>query len=400
MLVVLRGIPGVGKSHFCNEYFESNQVLSEDAFRDMLFENRKYKPRSEEVHDIMEIVLEQRMKQGLPTVIDAHNLRVKHANRWIRVAEKYHNEYIVMSFLGNIDICRNRSVDRVPTLDLDKDLVEMNRKYLVCMKDFHELYGRRFKEFPYTKLDMAIDFLTDILQERYCREVTDDQQAWLIGDPHACHLELMSLMSKCAQISQRDGKKPRFFILGDIIDRGPSAYQTFLACKYFNATLIQGNHESSFIEEHFHDKKCKSIARQKTHEEFSTWSTEDQEMFLSYLTSATHIMYLEKDGEMVVLTHGGVHWDLVKDGSVPHKFGCNGAMYEDGDFGVKPDTIAMQVHGHAKWNYDPEYQEMKNGVVNIDAGVVYGDGLVAFDPFSRTFQTIESKETYYVYNPR
>lgn len=366
----------------------------------MLFENNKYKPRSEEVHDIMESVLEQRMKQGLPTVIDAHNLRVKHANRWIRVAKKYHNEYFVVSFLGNIDICRNRSLDRVPTLDSDKDLVEMNRKYLVCMKDFHELYGEKFQEFPYTKLDLAIDFLNDKLQDRYYRQVEDDQQVWLIGDPHACHLELMGLMSKCVGISERNNKKAKFFILGDIIDRGPSAYQTFLACIYFNATLIQGNHESNFIEEHFHDRKCKSMARQKTHDEFASWSIENQEMFLSYLTSAPHIMYLEKGPESVVLTHGGVEWDLIKDGNIPHKFGCNGAMYESGDFGVKPKSITMQVHGHAKWNYDPEYEEMKNGVVNIDAGVVYGDGLVAFDPFGRTFETVESKETYYVYKPR
>jgi predicted kinase len=397
MLIVLRGISGAGKSKWCKDNLSSEYVLSEEFYRGLLYENQSYTPRSEDVHDIMEKVLEVRMKQGLVTVIDTQNLRVKNANRWINVAKRHFQEYCVISFNVSLDVCRVRTLRGDAPRVTDKDLVEMDRKYHVCTKDFVKFYDPYYHEL-FKSNSRALGIIEAMSQKRYLHDVHEEEQVWLIGDPHACGDELDEMFSKLSKYSEALGKIPKFYVLGDILDRGPDLFKTYMACKAYDAELIQGNHESNFIEEWFHGKNCNSIARNASHAEVKSWPECVKDEFLDYICTAPHIKYLRKDGDTVICTHGGLQWDLLHTETVPHKFGCNGALYGTGDFGTRPNENIIQVHGHAKWNYDPEYKAAEQGVYNIDAGVVYGDGLVAFDPFDKRFVTVNSKEAYYAYN--
>ncbi|MEG0806036.1 MAG: metallophosphoesterase [Lachnospiraceae bacterium] len=79
---------------------------------------------------------------------------------------------------------------------------------------------------------------------------------YVIGDPHGCLLEFLELKERI----QKKDDQAEFFLVGDIIDRGPKVWE-FLEWAMENVTpngriqMILGNHEDMVIN-WYYDKYC------------------------------------------------------------------------------------------------------------------------------------------------
>lgn len=90
MLVLMVAAPGAGKSTWVKRHFRDDQVVSLDAYRQMVSGDRLDQKATPAAVDVMHTVLRWRMERKLTTVVDATNARrdirdeiVKHAIGWM-----------------------------------------------------------------------------------------------------------------------------------------------------------------------------------------------------------------------------------------------------------------------------------------------------------------------------
>lgn len=75
LLTLLIGISGAGKSTFARKHFDPATVVSTDAFRRLLTGSPHVQDRNPAVFAALNKVVQARMEGGLPTVVDATNIR-------------------------------------------------------------------------------------------------------------------------------------------------------------------------------------------------------------------------------------------------------------------------------------------------------------------------------------
>lgn len=81
----------------------------------------------------------------------------------------------------------------------------------------------------------------------------EGKRAYVIGDVHGCHSELLRLLDLIRQdVAQRQPQKNYVVFLGDLIDRGPASrdvVETLMAWRpdFAQCLFIKGNHEDSLV---------------------------------------------------------------------------------------------------------------------------------------------------------
>jgi len=76
-MVIVSGLPGTGKSHFCSKLAERQPfvVLESDALRKTLFSSPSYSPQeSSRLFQALHLLIKELLKKGTPTILDATNL--------------------------------------------------------------------------------------------------------------------------------------------------------------------------------------------------------------------------------------------------------------------------------------------------------------------------------------
>jgi predicted kinase len=76
-LIVLVGISGSGKSSWAARHFAAHEVLSSDAFREMVSGDATDQAASRDAFRLLHIAVRARLRRGLPTVVDATNLTAR-----------------------------------------------------------------------------------------------------------------------------------------------------------------------------------------------------------------------------------------------------------------------------------------------------------------------------------
>jgi F420-dependent oxidoreductase-like protein len=111
-LVVLVGPSGSGKSTWAASHFRPSQVVSSDALRAVVGDGEDDQRAGKDAFDVLDLVLERRLKRGLLTVVDSLALDPKRRAAYRKVAERFGVPCIAVGFDAPPELCRARNRQR------------------------------------------------------------------------------------------------------------------------------------------------------------------------------------------------------------------------------------------------------------------------------------------------
>jgi F420-dependent oxidoreductase-like protein len=117
-LVVLVGPSGSGKSSWAAEWFRPDQVVSSDGLRAVVGEGPHDQRAGTDAFDVLDIVVERRLKRGLATVVDSLGFDDDRRRSWLAAARRHGRAALAVVFPTPEKECRARNrvrPDAVPT---------------------------------------------------------------------------------------------------------------------------------------------------------------------------------------------------------------------------------------------------------------------------------------------
>lgn len=257
-LILLSGLPGVGKSTFLSKNkISESMVVSLDTIRTTYFGNIKSYDtvgyfetpsyvNEELVIDIAKKVVESRMKEGLTTFVDATLPNDNSRKMFASIADKYKNKTSVFIFSEDINVIKQRNrnrTNRVPDSVYDSMVIDNTSVY-----DFNIVNSDTKIEFCLNSLaNERVDVIgdTDGIKSETIKFITEDLGYYLNEKGVLCHK-----------------KDRKILFLGDFVDRSPESVEMLLFVKKQVENghyAIAGNHENKLI------NFCRSLTNNKPH---------------------------------------------------------------------------------------------------------------------------------------
>lgn len=109
--VVVSGLPGTGKSHFCRRLAERSPltILESDALRKVLIPSPTYSPEeSARLFQVIHLLIEKLLKRGIPLVLDATNLLEHNREQLYHIADRVGAKMILVWVQAPPDVVRQR----------------------------------------------------------------------------------------------------------------------------------------------------------------------------------------------------------------------------------------------------------------------------------------------------
>ena len=281
-LLLLRGVQGAGKSTFIERQGLKPYTLCADDFRTMVCnpilnlegdftisqENDKL------AWNLLLQCLEERMKRGDFTIIDATHSTQKMVANYKALAEMYKYTIFVKEFNVPLETCleRNRQRD----------------KYKFVPENIIKKYHSLINETQLAKGIIKIEDLSEI-DNFYIDEISDKyKRVIVIGDVHSCNTALTELLEK-----EKFDKDTLYIFLGDYLDRGLEHRETFNKMLYLskqsNVILLEGNHEkwlaiwcqgrNEKISKKFVNETLKELIENKTEEEIEEFKSKCRQFY-------------------------------------------------------------------------------------------------------------------------
>ena len=128
-LVVLAGPSGAGKSAWAAEMFRPGQVVSSDALRGVVGDHEHDLRASSDSFDVLDLVVERRLKRGLLTVVDTLGMDTERHATWLALAAEHGRPTHLVRFDTDAATCRKRNKARpspVPSKVLSAQLATWN----------------------------------------------------------------------------------------------------------------------------------------------------------------------------------------------------------------------------------------------------------------------------------
>ena len=88
-LVVLVGASGAGKTHWARTWFHPDQIVSSDRLRAVVGAGERDLRASRDAFELLDQIVERRLKRGLTTVVDSTGLEPKRRAAWRAMAERH-----------------------------------------------------------------------------------------------------------------------------------------------------------------------------------------------------------------------------------------------------------------------------------------------------------------------
>ena len=108
-LVVLAGPSAAGKSTWAGEHFPPEQVVSSDALRALVGEGERDQRAGTDAFDVLELVLQRRLRRRLTTVVDTLGIEPKRRRRYVELARRHGMAAHVVAFDTPAAECRSRN---------------------------------------------------------------------------------------------------------------------------------------------------------------------------------------------------------------------------------------------------------------------------------------------------
>lgn len=233
-LLILRGCMGSGKTKFIKDNGLTNYTISADDLR-LLFHSPKMNEdggmsissrADKQVWDTLYLLLENRMKNGDFTIIDATHKNQKAVSKYIELAEKYRYNCYQVNIEASLQECIERNnmreeIRRVPNSEIERayEILQSNK------------LPSKFKE---------VTNINDILNY-YVTDVNEYKEIKVIGDVHGSHTCLLNAIGETLD------PQVLYVFVGDYFDRGIENKEVYeFLVNYYNDSnviLIEGNHE-------------------------------------------------------------------------------------------------------------------------------------------------------------
>ena len=397
-LIILRGAMGCGKSTFIKNNDLENYTLSTDTIRLMYaspelgIDYKESIPQfnNKKVWDLLYTLLEERMKKGEFTIIDAvHAYADESFPIYKKLAEKYRYRLYVLDFT---DIPKEEVYERNKGREIYRQVPEssIDRVYKAFEK---ERISTAFKVIKPENFNEIINTTP--------RDLNGYEKVHIIGDIHGSATALKTYFTKYP-ISKKD----YYIFCGDYFDRGTQNYQTFKFLSELmtnkNMTFLIGNHEDKLYKYACDDEFKMDYDIKNTIEEFEMNHLKKSEIrgFIKNLSQIALITFKDKT---YLITHGGLPY-------IPNKsldfYSTNSFVYGIDKYETDIDKIynefmqtannkIYQVHGHRNF-YQNKFDKYEYSI-NLEGDIEHGGNLRILTLTNNNYKYTEIKNT--IYNP-
>ena len=397
-LIILRGAMGCGKSTFIKNNDLENYTLSTDTIRLMYaspelgIDYKESIPQfnNKKVWDLLYTLLEERMKKGEFTIIDAvHAYADESFPIYKKLAEKYRYRLYVLDFT---DIPKEEVYERNKGREIYRQVPEssIDRVYKAFAK---EHISSAFKVIKPENFNEIINTTP--------RDLNGYEKVHIIGDIHGSATALKTYFTKYP-ISEKD----YYIFCGDYFDRGTQNYQTFKFLSELmtnkNMTFLIGNHEDKLYKYACDDEFKMDYDIKNTIEEFEMNHLKKSEIrgFIKNLSQIALITFKDKT---YLITHGGLPY-------IPNKsldfYSTNSFVYGIDKYETDIDKIynefmqtannkIYQVHGHRNF-YKNKFDKYEYSI-NLEGDIEHGGNLRILTLTNNNYKYTEIKNT--IYNP-
>lgn len=239
-LLLLRGVPGAGKSTFVRENHLEPYTLCADDFRlkisnPLLNEAGQFyisQEHDNEAWALLYDALEKRMKRGDFTVIDATNISPKMLPHYKNLLDKYR----YTAFYINIDVTLEEAIRR------NEEREEYKRVPEAAIRRMYAMY----KELKVPSYIKPIQSLDEIMNY-FTADLSGFRRVQVFGDVHGCYTVLQTMLP--------DGElepDTKYIFAGDMLERGLENRQVldFILrhAKDKNVTFVMGNHDQRMLD--------------------------------------------------------------------------------------------------------------------------------------------------------
>lgn len=299
-LVILRGSMGAGKSTWLKEHDLEKYTLCADTMRLHLTAPRMgingkdciSQSENKQAWDMLFYFLEERMKNGEFTIIDAVHSKSSEFSRYKSLAEQYRYRLYCVDFTDvPIEVAKERNMQRPDYKQVPEDQID-------------KVYSRfatqgKTSGFTMVKPDEFEKILTT---EPY--DWNNYKNIHIFGDIHGCYSTLEKYFNEYP-FSEEDG----YIFVGDYFDRGIQNVKTFKFLAEMitkpNTLFLTGNHETHLRDYAFGFPVHSKTFLNKTAIEFAEAGIDNSALrqFYRKLGVAAYITFRGND---FIISHGGI----------------------------------------------------------------------------------------------
>lgn len=369
-LVILRGSPGSGKSTWIKENHLEPCTISPDSIRTMVcnptYEEDKLHPVISQANDnyvwsLLFEILEERMKRGDFTIIDATHSRQSDFTRYNQLCETYRYRKYVVSFTDvPLEECKKRNKQRDQYKWVPDEVIE-------------KMYAR-------FQTQGKTSGWVEIPREKFWdtfKNKTFDFNEWnkvhIIGDIHGCYQPLKDFILDTTKLVRDLDKEytPQelakflnedefYLFVGDYIDRGLQNKEVveflYEIHKNKNVLLLEGNHEI-YLWKYGNDQLEDVKSREFIKNTVPQLREIPPENLRSIYRKLGQMAYFEFDNRIYFVSHAGLNFipdslQLVSLDQMIHGVGNFSSPIDE--IFTKNSNGIIQVHGHRSREYPKE----------------------------------------------
>jgi len=378
ILLVLRGIPGSGKSTWIKERDLEAYVLSTDAIR-LLYSSPEQTIKGKYIvsnkHDkhvwaFFKERLEDRMKNGDFTILDATHTKESYLKDYKKLCKEYNYRMIIVDFSSvDLDTCKERNLMRESYKQVPNEVLDrMYNQIKVPLQNKYEIYD--YNEFP--NLD---NFVYKIDGNKW-KEVV------IFGDIHNCYDPIRKYFEASPESDQK-----LYIFIGDYFDRGIQAKEVLQFCldhcEKENFVFLQGNHEI-WAKNYVRDGEAAKMTPDFKDSLVQFGELKDQlSKFTRRLKVAVNVsFYCQGIYHRFSITHGGLSFPLDYRTSAIQCIKGVGD-YDDLDevekaFGSINEKMTMQVLNYKCYNVHGHRNVTNNPIISADGYSINLEGKVEF----------------------
>lgn len=412
-LVLLVGASGSGKSSFAARHFRPTEVISSDYCRGLVSDDETDQSATADAFDVLQTIVEKRLKRGRLTVVDATNVRAEDRKHYLRLAREYHVMPVAIVLNVPEEVCHRRNENR-PDRNFGPHVVRNHCREV--RRSVSQLKREGFRYIYELAGPEGVDEGVVVRQPMWTDKRNEHGPFDIIGDVHGCFDELTQLLEQLGYRIEKEingtgdfhyavtppaGRKA--FFVGDLVDRGPASNKCLrLAMDMVEdgvALCVPGNHEAKLYKKLTGKNVKLSHGLAETLAQLGPEPPEFIERVKTFIDGLVSHFVLDDGG--LVVAHAGMKEEYQGRGSGKVRafalFGETTGETDEFGFPVRYPWAqdykgsALVVYGHTPV---PE-AEFVNNTVCIDTGCVFGGKLTALRYPEREMVNVPAKKEYY-----
>ena len=364
-LLLMRGVPGCGKSSFIKLWNLEPYTICPDEIR-LMFQSPVLDPKTgrksisqkndKKVWNLVYELVESRMERGEFIVIDAMNIDI---SSWKKLSDKYRYRIWYQKFGARLEECIYRN--------------NLREEYKQVPEEVIRNAYKRIQETPvpsYAK-EASVELLYGAIKPL---NVDQYENIYVFGDIHGCFDPLDNFFKEHPY-----SQKNLYVFTGDYVDRGYQNRETLEFLINFtnasNVMFLEGNH---FWERYWaNDEIDKIRSKEFLVNTINQINGIDKSKLREWCRRWIQMAYLTYNENKYLITHAGMgYFPSFNLRFVPTYDMIKGGKYEDDVdawWEEKSENDVIQIHGHRNLNKYPVDKFKRS--FNLNSAVEFGEPL-------------------------